>query len=63
MGLRLTEGISLNRYASLNGQTIPEPRIATLLAEGMITHHGDRIAATPAGRRVLNALIARLAGI
>ena len=63
MGLRLTEGISLNRYASLNGQTIPQDRMATLVEEGMITRHADVIAATPAGRRVLNALIARLAGI
>ena len=63
MGLRLTEGISLNRYARLTGQSIPKDRMAALVEEGMITHQDDMVAATPAGRRLLNALIARLAGI
>ncbi|MDP4823233.1 MAG: radical SAM family heme chaperone HemW [Aestuariivirgaceae bacterium] len=63
MGLRLSQGISLARYANLNGEPIPEQRLATLVDEGMLIRHDDNVAATPAGRRVLNALIARLAGI
>ena len=61
MGLRVSEGIDLARYATLAGQAIAAERIAGLAALGLVeTSHG-RLRATGAGRRVLNALIAELA--
>ena len=63
MGLRLGEGIELERYARLAGQPLDPARIERLVAGGFLARSpdGSRIAATPAGRRVLNALIAELA--
>jgi oxygen-independent coproporphyrinogen-3 oxidase len=64
MGLRLGEGIELARYARLAGQPFDREKIDKLAASGFLIRSSDsrRIAATPAGRRVLNALIAELAG-
>ncbi|OYY58892.1 MAG: hypothetical protein B7Y61_24300 [Rhizobiales bacterium 35-66-30] len=61
MGLRLAEGVDLARYARLAGQAIPESRIAPLEADALVKRTGDRLAATPAGFPVLNAIIAALA--
>ena len=62
MGLRITEGIELPRYEALAGQALSNERIESLAALGLLAQRGnDRIAATAAGRRVLNALIAELA--
>ena len=63
MGLRLGEGIELERYARLAGQPVDSAKIDRLIAGGFLARSPDhaRIAATPAGRRVLNALIAELA--
>ncbi len=62
MGLRLAEGIDLARYAELKGSPLDEARLADLAAEGLIAQReGGRIAATPRGAPVLNALVAALA--
>ena len=63
MGLRLGEGIELERYARLGGQRLEPERLDKLVSGGFLIRSSDsrRIAATPAGRRVLNALIAELA--
>jgi oxygen-independent coproporphyrinogen-3 oxidase len=63
MGLRLSEGIELERYARLAGQPVDSEKVDRLIAGGFLARSPDhaRIAATPAGRRVLNALIAELA--
>jgi putative oxygen-independent coproporphyrinogen III oxidase len=61
MGLRISEGIDLARYARLAGHEPEEKRVATLEMSGLISRSDGRIAATPAGRRVLNAVIAELA--
>jgi putative oxygen-independent coproporphyrinogen III oxidase len=63
MGLRLSEGIELERYARLAGQPVDLNKVDRLVAGGFLARSPDhaRIAATPAGRRVLNALIAELA--
>jgi putative oxygen-independent coproporphyrinogen III oxidase len=64
MGLRLGEGIELERYERLSGQVLEPAKLDTLASSGFLTRSADgrRIAATPAGRRVLNALIAELVG-
>ena len=60
MGLRLTEGIDLAQLASLGG-ALDEARTAALEADGLIRRAGNRLAATPRGRLVLNRLILELA--
>ncbi len=61
MGLRITEGIDLARYATLAGRVIADDKIADLESLGLLRRDGARLAATRSGRRVLNALIAELA--
>ncbi|SHO65080.1 oxygen-independent coproporphyrinogen-3 oxidase [Pseudoxanthobacter soli DSM 19599] len=62
MGLRLAEGIDLDRYAALGGRPVPAARLADFTEEGLILRRANgRIAATPRGRLVLNALVAALA--
>jgi putative oxygen-independent coproporphyrinogen III oxidase len=56
MGLRIAEGVDVSEV------TIAEEKIAPLESLGLIAKAGSRISATPAGRRVLNAVIAELAG-
>ena len=60
MALRLAEGMDLARHARLAGAPIPESRIAPLAEEGLLRREGDRLAATAAGRPVLNAILAAL---
>jgi oxygen-independent coproporphyrinogen-3 oxidase len=59
MGLRIAEGIDLARYRALSGR--PPSHLAELSEMGLINIEGDRLMATHAGRRVLNAVIAQLA--
>jgi putative oxygen-independent coproporphyrinogen III oxidase len=60
MGLRLSEGIDLARLAAIGG-TVDAKRIDALAEEGLIARDGERLAATPQGRLVLNSLILELA--
>ncbi|MCA0431671.1 MAG: radical SAM family heme chaperone HemW [Proteobacteria bacterium] len=60
MGLRIAEGISLARYEALAGRSMSTAQIAMLSDLGLVTQKADRLAATQAGRRVLNGLIAEL---
>ncbi len=62
MGLRITEGIDLDRYQSLSGHRIPRESLEFLQEQQLVTLNGDRLATTIAGRRVLNALISHLLG-
>jgi oxygen-independent coproporphyrinogen-3 oxidase len=59
MGMRIAEGIDLARYRALSGR--PPSHLAELTGMGLISLKGDRLIATHAGRRVLNAVIAQLA--
>jgi coproporphyrinogen III oxidase-like Fe-S oxidoreductase len=61
MGLRISEGIDLARYAALAGRAIADDKIADLESLGLLRRDGARLAATRNGRRVLNALITELA--
>lgn len=59
MGLRIADGIDIARYRALSGR---EPSHVPELTEmGLVSRHGDRLVATQAGRRVLNAVISQLA--
>jgi oxygen-independent coproporphyrinogen-3 oxidase len=60
MGLRLTEGIDLDRLATLSGFT-PNPGAVVELADGgLIACEGRRICPTAAGRIVLDQVVLRL---
>ena len=61
MGLRLSEGIDLGRHQALGGAPLPASRLEALEAEGLVEQKAGRLVATPAGRRVLNAVIGYLA--
>lgn len=61
MGLRLSEGIDLERLAAFGGHALDEARIASLVEGGLVTRNGARLAATPKGRLVLDRLIVELA--
>jgi len=60
MGLRLSEGIDLNRLAAIYGRGL-ETRIGALASNGLLKRAGNQLAATPKGRLVLNRLILELA--
>lgn len=64
MGLRLWEGVELDRLTALAGRPLDPGRLAALAAAGLVATSADgkRLAATAAGRRVLNAVVAELAG-
>ena len=61
MGLRLAEGIDLDRHARLSGHALDTARIAALAAEGLVVRTGQRLRVTAAGFPVLNAVITELA--
>ncbi len=62
MGLRLREGIDPARYAALAGRPLDPERIAGLVGAGLVARiGGGRLAATPKGAPVLNAVVAELA--
>lgn len=61
MGLRLSEGIDVSRYRARWGTGPDASRIRPLAEAGLVSQNGNRLAATPRGRLVLNALIAELA--
>ncbi len=62
MGLRIAEGIDLNRYETLAGKSMDQSKITAMADLGLVQMRGNaRLAATQAGRRLLNAVIAELA--
>jgi len=61
MGLRLSEGIELARYAALAGRNLNSARIATLEAEGLVEACDGRLRVTAGGFAVLDAIVADLA--
>ncbi len=56
MGLRLVEGVTLSStdWGTLGERAARLPELAT---DGLLTLEGDRLKTTPAGARVLNALV------
>jgi oxygen-independent coproporphyrinogen-3 oxidase len=62
MGLRITEGIDMQRYENLAGAPLDRFKIAELEGLGFVEHVGNRLVATPRGRPILNAIIRELNG-
>jgi putative oxygen-independent coproporphyrinogen III oxidase len=60
MNLRLTEGLDLKAYRARWGTAPQASRIADLAAQGLLQLEGNRLAVTPRGMLVLNAVIAAL---
>lgn len=62
MGLRLAEGIDLDRYRTLSGRALDPEQLVDLVSHGMIERTVDgRLRATRAGFFVLDAVVADLA--
>lgn len=60
MGLRLREGIDMDRYAALAGAPLDAAALSFLGDLGMISCEGPRLRATDKGRPVLNAILREL---
>jgi oxygen-independent coproporphyrinogen-3 oxidase len=64
MGLRLTDGLSADRFARLTGRTLVSTLnrsgLETMLADGFLVWSGDHLRTTAKGRLVLNAVLATL---
>lgn len=60
MGLRIAEGLDLDRYRRLAGRDLPPDTLDHLAEIGTISRDGARIHATSRGRMVLNAVIETL---
>lgn len=60
MGLRLSEGIDMERYTILAGEPLHEGKLHYLADIGMIEMDTDQLRVTPAGRPVLNAITREL---
>lgn len=62
MGLRLAEGLDLDRYAGISGMQPGPPAVDRLRGLGLIERIGERrLRATPRGRIILNEIVLRLA--
>ena len=61
MGLRVTEGIDLDRLFRMRGHPLSQVRIDGLRELHKVEHENGRLRATQEGRLVLNAVIAELA--
>jgi len=60
MGLRLRDGIDMERHARLAGRPLEAARLAHLEEIGMVRITGNRLCATESGRAVLNAVLRAL---
>ncbi|WP_448949918.1 radical SAM family heme chaperone HemW [Labrys neptuniae] len=61
MGLRLAEGIDLDRLARLRGRPVADAILAALQRNDMVEHHENRVRVTRAGFPLLDAVVAELA--
>jgi len=60
MGMRLSEGVSLNRYEALAKRKLKPSALAELLELGMVAREGDRLIASEKGLFVLNSVLSKL---
>lgn len=60
MGLRLSEGISLERFKSLSKVKLNRTKIDGLVDMGMLIEEQDRLSTTKQGRVILNAILREL---
>ena len=56
-GLRISEGVNLDRVANLAGRSLDDEKIVELAGYGLIQRDAQRLKATQKGRAVLNAII------
>jgi coproporphyrinogen III oxidase-like Fe-S oxidoreductase len=63
MGLRLTEGLELERLEELAGVRPAPAAIAPLAEDGLLAEEGGRLKAIGHGRFVLNELILQLSDV
>lgn len=62
MGLRLVEGIDLRKFHALSGRELDASRVDSLIGDGLLARKpGGKLAATPDGALLLDALVADLA--
>jgi len=62
MGLRLSEGVDMRRFSRLSGRALDPSRIADLKGYGFVAETSPgRLAVTPAGAPILDAVVADLA--
>ena len=61
MALRLAEGLDLARLEALSGRALDAKTLDVLEGGGLLARNGQRLAATQAGRLVLERLILELA--
>lgn len=60
MALRLAEGADLERFEALAGKALKSEKISDLAKAGLLMCSNKKIAATPSGRMVLNAVLKEL---
>jgi coproporphyrinogen III oxidase-like Fe-S oxidoreductase len=60
MGLRLSEGVRLDRLRRIHRDVIDEARLVTLEELGLLQRDEDVLKATDSGRIVLNAVLREL---
>jgi oxygen-independent coproporphyrinogen-3 oxidase len=60
MGLRLREGLDLDRYEALLGRPMDSEALEDLAGLGLLRQEGRCVFATAAGRLLLNEVIRRL---
>jgi len=60
MNLRLAEGLDLAAYEARWKTRLDVAKVATLVEQGFLTNTDNRLTATPAGRLLLNRVIAEL---
>lgn len=60
MGMRLTEGVSINRLDDLSAGTLNSRKLTDLINQDYIVEFAGKIVATQKGRRVLNTVIAEM---
>ncbi|WP_170786177.1 radical SAM family heme chaperone HemW [Ruegeria lacuscaerulensis] len=62
MGLRISDGLDIDRYSALSSYELPHGKLNDLSEIGMVEVQGRQLRATKNGRAVLNAVIRELLG-
>ncbi|WP_170426300.1 radical SAM family heme chaperone HemW [Ruegeria arenilitoris] len=62
MGLRITEGLDIDRFNTLSSEPLSESKLTDLQEIGMVDRSNGRLIATKDGRAVLNAVFRELLG-
>ena len=60
MGMRVSEGISLQRFQELSGKELDKEIMIPLVDQGLLTRTGDRLKASEQGRLVLDTICHQL---